>query len=87
MRVCSHKNHLTLMNNDTEINEQKIKATSMNTEKGMDFPEKLVEVSHKFTHGPFNFSPEGPMFELWVLIQQNFPFHPKNTRRKSSTLL
>ena len=50
----------------TQINEQKIKATSMNKQKGMAFSERFLEVSYKFTHGPFNFSPEASMFELWA---------------------
>lgn len=43
MKVCSHKNRLTLFRKATEINEQKIKATSTNRQKGLDFSERLPE--------------------------------------------
>lgn len=87
MKVHGHKNHLILLNNDTELNEQNIKATSINKQKGMAFSERLLEASHKFTRGPFNFSPEASMFELWASIKQRAFFLSRNTSRNYSTLL
>lgn len=58
MKDYSHKNHLILLCKATETNEQKIKATSTNKQKGLAFSERLLDRSHKFTHGPFNLSPE-----------------------------
>lgn len=76
MKVRSHKNHLTLFNNDTEINEQKTKATAVNKHKGMAFSERLLEVSHKFTLGPFNFSQKHPCLSSGPWSRKKFPFHP-----------
>ena len=82
MKVHSQKNHPTLLGNDTEIKHQKMKAASKNEQKGMAFSERLLEVSHRFTGGPFHFSPKASIFEFWDSIKQKVSFSYRNTSRK-----
>lgn len=48
----------------------------------MAFSQRLPEVSHQFTCGPLNFSPEASMSELWALIKQKVSLSSRKTSRK-----